>query len=130
MNPEELIARRAPWPVVNMDNIGDSYGPGDRIRVRVKNDVPGHQVYYNFARRREGDVFDLIPMYVTETDKDGNVIREKGQPKKRLLTAAEQFSDRTMELVEDDEPKKMTTAQQAINKEQDKINESKQVRRG
>jgi hypothetical protein len=115
--------QRIPWPVKNMNNIGDNYAEGAQIRVRC---IDPRGVYYNFTRRRQGDVFTLIPQYVTEVDpKTDKPVMENGRPKMRLVTAEQQFSPQTMEKVEDDEPEKITTAQMAINKMSDELNEAK-----
>ena len=115
--------QKIPWRVINNSNIGDNYGPGETVRVRC---IDPRGIYYNFARRREGDVFDLIPMYVTVVDEaTGKPKLENGQVVKVLKTAEQQFSQQTMELVDDSTPERTTTAQQALNKVQDELNEAK-----
>lgn len=117
------VRAKAPWNVVNSDNQGDNYGPGPRIKVRI---IDQRGIYYNFHRRRTGDVFSLVPMYVTEIDdKTGKPVMVNGQVKKRLVTAEQQFSPQTMEKVEDDEPEMITSAQDALNKASDELNEAK-----
>src|SRR5262245_30538041 len=62
--------------------------------------------YYEHIRRREGDVFTLIPRDVTVYNIQGGrpVLDDKGQPVMRHLTPADQFSVLWMELAEADEP--------------------------
>lgn len=118
--------QRIPWPVINEANLGDNYGPGPQIRVRYTAIRP---MYYNFHRRREGDVFTLIPMYVPEVDQETfKPIMEKGQIKKRLVTAEEQFNAANMERLDDDEQPHISTAQEALNRTQNELNEAKAPR--
>ena len=128
IHEQNATRQKAPWPIINSDNVGDNYGPGPKIKVRV---VGPRTIYYNFHRRYEGDVFYLVTMYVTETDpkKDNMPIIENGIPKKRLVTAEEQFDPEKMEKLESDEPESITTAQQALDREQDRLNESKTPRK-
>lgn len=62
--------------------------------------------------RNEGDVFTLKPRVVIDGDPD----KIDAIPKTRTITAEQQFSHRWMEIVPDDEPERLTTAQAAINK--------------
>lgn len=126
-DPTVNTRQAAPWPVVNNDNLADNYGPGERIRVRCIH-PPG--IYYDFVRRREGDVFDLIPMYVTQIDPNtGRPKLENGEPVKRLVTAKEQFIPDKMERVDETVPVQVTTAQGALNRKQDELNEAKAPRK-
>jgi hypothetical protein len=112
-----------PWPVINDYNMDGNMGPGDTIKVRC---IAPQGMYYRFARRREGDVFTLVPVYETVIDpKTGKHIKENGDFKRHLITAEAQFSDVTMELVEDETPDSVSTAQGAINLAQDELNEAK-----
>jgi hypothetical protein len=128
MIQEQLPTKgKTPWPVVTMENLGENYGPGPRIKVKV---IDPRGTYYDFLRRREGDVFYLIPMYTPVIDSNtGKAVIENGEVKKRLVTAEEQFSSNVMEKVDDDEPVKVTTAQIALNNESDKIVDGKTPRR-
>jgi len=115
--------QQIPWPVRDMNNIGDNYAPGEQIKVRC---IDQRGVYYNFMRRRFGDVFNLIPMYITQVDPDtGKPVLEGGNPVMKLVTAEEQFSPNTMERVDSDEPERVSTAQGALNQMQDELNEAK-----
>ncbi len=69
-------------------------------------------------RHREGDVFELKPYWVTLTDPASArvLLDEDGKPKMRLLTAEEQFSERSMIRVEDDTPESFSTAQDAVDR--------------
>lgn len=112
-----------PWRVVSEQNIGDNYAEGPRIRVKC---IDPRGLYYNFNRRREGDVFTLVPMYVTIIDdKTGKPVMKNGEVQKKLVTAEQQFSSESMEKVDDSEPIRVTTAQDALNKAQDELNEAK-----
>ena len=120
--------QQIPWPVRNTYNLAENYADGPRIRVRCIH-PPG--IYYDFIRRREGDVFDLIPQYVTVTDTNtGQPVMEHGKPKKRIVTAEEQFSERTMERIGDDAEIIVTTSQQALRQKQDELDEGKRPARG
>src|SRR5512147_3010346 len=122
---QDPVARpaKAPWPTINFDNIGDNYAEGERIKVRC---IHPQGIYYNHNRRRQGDVFELVPMYVTEWDPIKlKPVKEDGRFKKRLITAKEQFSDETMELVEEEEPVRITTAKDALQKAVNELDEAK-----
>ena len=126
LEEQQKSQQQVPWPVTNSWNIGDNYAEGPRIKVRAL-----RMLYYNFNRRREGDVFLLIPQYVTVCDKkSGRPVKENGQIKKRLVTAAEQFSEETMERVDKEEVETLSTAQMALNKAQDELNEAKRPTKG
>lgn len=119
VNEEDRPKNQPPWPVINMQNIGENRAPGESIKVRC---IAPQGLYYNFLRRREGDIFMLYPVWVTETDKrTGKALKENGEIKKRLVTAKEQFSEENMELVDEDVPEVVTTAQQALNKKSDEL---------
>ena len=123
---ERRPQQQVPWPVTNSWNIGENYGEGPQIKVRAI-----RMIYYNFNRRREGDVFTLIPQWVTVTDpKTGRPVKEKGDIKKRLVTAEEQFSEETMERVDPEVVETLSTAQQALNKAQDELDEAKRPTKG
>jgi hypothetical protein len=119
-----LNNRTAPWPVRNMDNIGDNYAEGPRIRVRC---TWPRGIYYNHQRRYENDVFELIPQWITITNKETGMpeLDEHKKPKRKVFTAEEQFSSRTMELVDGDIPTNITTAQMALSQKQGELDESK-----
>lgn len=119
IDPDRATQQKVPWPVKTFDNIGDNYGEGPQIKVRC---IDPRGVYYNFLRRRLGDVFNLIPQYVTVIDpKTEKPLMENGQVKKRLVTAEEQFSPQTMEKVDQAEPETITTAGEAIRKAQEDL---------
>lgn len=118
MNAEhnQSSGNRAPWPVITTDNFEDNSAPGEKIKVRC---IDPRGVFYDYVRRREGDVFELRPQYVTNIDAEtGKPVMKDGKVEKRLVTAKQQFSTRTMELVEDATPVNVTSAQEALNKEQ------------
>jgi hypothetical protein len=121
---EKPQPNKIPYRIVKGHNLGEDYAEGPRIKVRCTTPVG---LYYDFYRRREGDVFILYPKWVTVTDKDtGRPVKDKdGKIKKKLVTAREQFSVETMEIVEEDEPENISTAQTAINKESEQIKEEK-----
>jgi hypothetical protein len=112
-----------PWPTVTQRTISDDNAEGPRIRVRSISPQP---IYYDFMRRYEGDVFTLVPKWVTVVDKNTTKpIKENGVIKRVVRTAEEQFSSETMERVEDEEQETVTTAQEALTKQQDEITESR-----
>lgn len=123
IHDERTMRQTVPWAVKNLNNLGDNYGPGEQIKVRC---IDPRGVYYNFMRRRQGDVFTLIPQYVAVLDPvTMKPVMENGQPKTKLISAKEQFSAQTMELVDQQEPETMTTAQDAVNKTINELNEAK-----
>jgi hypothetical protein len=130
INPEDrTTTQKPPWPVVTTESIEleQSRIPGQRIKVMV---APGYTIYYDHLRRRAGDVFTLVPKWVTVVDhKTSRPILENGKPKMKLISAEEQFSNERMIRVEDDEPEHITTAQQALNRAQDELNEAKVPRK-
>lgn len=83
------------------------------------------------SRRREGDIFALVPRegIITEwlVDKDSHepiLDRNDNQVTREvrgILTPEEQFSERWMEVVNQDEAERVTTAQEAIDAEHDRI---------
>lgn len=115
---------KAPWPTPTQDTIDKQNAEGPRIRVRV---IDPRGVYYEHLRRREGDVFDLNPKMITETDKNtgGPAFDEKGKPRMKLVTAQEQFSPKTMEIVDMDEPEVVTTSKDAMQKAQNELDQEK-----
>lgn len=101
--------------------------PGPVLKVRAT------QVgYYEHCRRREGDVFYLIPRYVTKYNvvdevvdgkKTGRtvnagkpVLDKNSQPVLEVHSAEQQLSKRWMEVVPDDEPELTTGAQAALDR--------------
>lgn len=95
--------------------------PGPRIRVRAM-----QMGEYEYARRREGDVFTLKPRMMTVVDPvTGKPMFEDGAVKTRMLTAEEQFSPRWMERIEDTAEETITGAQQALNAATESINEGR-----
>ena len=104
-----------PYPKVNYDNLAQNYAEGPRIKVRC---IDPQGIYYDFNRRREGDTFILHPMKITMLDKRGKPVKKDGEIQYRVVTAKEQFSEATMEIVEEDEPVRISTAQEAVNKKQ------------
>jgi|SRR6185503_1376806 len=97
--------------------------------MRVRATAPG---YYNHIRRREGDVFTLVsreglisePVVDTETGEQ-RVHPRTGEPMFRqvqgVLTPEEQFSDKWMEAVSDEEQETISTSRDAIRKRHDAI---------
>ena len=57
-------------------------------------------------------------MKITMLDKRGKPVKKDGEIQYRVVTAKEQFSEATMEIVEEDEPVRISTAQEAVNKKQ------------
>lgn len=115
---------KIPWAQVATE-IPVIDGPTIKVRATAMGE-------YEYARRREGDVFTLKPRMVTvvETTKGhprfGEPKRdEHGQPLMRLLTAEEQFSPRWMERVDESEPEVITPAQAALDKAQAEINDGR-----
>jgi hypothetical protein len=103
------------------DGLGYPDIPGPRIKVRAL-----QMGEYEYARRREGDVFTLKPREISIIDPGTRKpILENGKIKTRLLTAEEQFSERWMEKISDDQDETLTTAQGALNKATDEINEGR-----
>jgi hypothetical protein len=95
--------------------------PGPRIKVRATRTGE-----YEYARRREGDVFTLKPREMTVLDPvTGKPVVEGGKIKTRLLTAEKQFSERWMERVDGDAEETITGAQAAINIQTEAINEGR-----
>lgn len=74
---------------------------------------------YLLVRRREGDVFNLVPRDVTVYDSTGGrpVYDEDGNPVKRHQTAQAQFSPFWMEKVREDMQERTTGAQRALDRE-------------
>ena len=116
---------KVPWPVVTSETVEMSQVEGPRIKVRAT-----QMFYYEHLRRREGDVFYLSPKYVTQVDKVSTLpLQKDGKPVMKLYTAEDQFDPNIMERVEDEEPERVTTAQQALNKAQDELNDKGQMSR-
>lgn len=85
----------------------------DRIRVRAT-----RTGYYEHIRRREGDVFTLIPRRIPVMDED------TGKPipgETRIYTAREQFSENWMEFAPAATRETLSTSKQHITKEHDAI---------
>lgn len=101
----------------------------ERIRV-----VATRMGYYQHKRRREGDVFSLVPLRTVrraeqaDCDKDpkltiGMVLKD---PKTKLpipciMSASQQFSDKWMEVVDADVRTSITSVKEGMRKEHDKI---------
>lgn len=101
---------------------GLGYTDIDGPRIKVRATAMGE---YEYARRRPGDVFTLKPRYITVVDPvTRKPVVENGNPKMRLLTADEQFSERWMERIDRGE-ETITTAQDALNQATDEINEGR-----
>jgi hypothetical protein len=122
MNVERhTSANKAPWPVVTEESLANKRIDGEQIKVRC---IAPEGIYYgpDYQRKREGDVFMLKPLMVTALHKDGpqkgSPIIENGKPKMVLVTAMEQFSEKTMELVDDPAaPVHATTAQEHVDRQ-------------
>lgn len=115
----------------SLDRDATADAPSGVIRVRAT-----QLGYYRYIRRREGDVFDLVPIknarvqqYVLE-DPDDPESDRKLNPSTNLpivetvtrdLTAEEQFSEVWMERVDANEKERVTTARDAIRKAHDEI---------
>ena len=72
--------------------------------------------------RVEGDVFYLEPR-VVDISVNGKVVIDPatGQKKTKTLSPADQFSERWMEIVPEEEPERITTAQDVINRETESL---------
>lgn len=105
-------------PATTIDNAAKRKELSQRIRVRAT-----RMGYYMHVRRREGDVFSLIPQNIIETveekDLKGRVVGNKKVS--RLMTAREQFSARWMEEVEPQTPGKVTTGKQDLKAKHDDL---------
>lgn len=120
---------------VNRQTDLPSAGGKGTIRVRALS-----LGYYNHVRRREGDVFTLIPL--PNGVKEVAVLDKDGEPKEdrfgRLLTkrevgpvtAEDQFSELWMERVSDDHPEKVTTGAEALKAHHDEVLASRMTARG
>lgn len=84
----------------------------DRIRVRAL-----RTGYYEHVRRREGDVFTLVPRTIPVMDEN------TGKPtgRTRIYTAKEQFSENWMEFAPATARETLSTSKQHITKEHDAI---------
>ena len=100
---------------------GQGIDPKRLERIRVKATQDG---YYQHKYRREGDVFLLVPLHGFVRDKKTGqlVIDEKTRrPIPRIITAREQYSYKWMEPADDDEPLRLTTSKQALERAHDEI---------
>jgi len=127
MQTETNTRPQAPWRVVTNQNLAENYAEGPRIKVRC---VDPRGLYYDFLRRRQGDVFYLVPQWITVVDPiTGGPVKENGEVVKRVVTAEEQFNSKTMMRVEEETQENVTSAQGAINKMQDEMSEEKAPKR-
>lgn len=94
--------------------------------IRVRAIEPGYcssidpgQVGKGDIWREMGDVFTLGPRQYAVVDEQAGkpVLDELGRLKTAVLTAQEQFSAKWMEVVADDEPGRLTTAQDSLNRQ-------------
>jgi hypothetical protein len=123
-----MSTQQVPYAIRNNYNLGEDYAEGPTIKVKC---IAPQGLYYDFQRRREGDVFTLYPKYVTVIDRrNGKPLKKDGIIQKKLITAKEQFSEYTMEIVADDTPEHTTTSQQAINKAQVELDAAKGASKG
>ncbi len=97
---------------------------GPRIKVRATQagyigDGALGQIY-----RKEGDVFWLTPREVAVMDRGGKpaLDADTDEPLTRTLSAESQFSKVWMELVDEDVPEKITTAQKDVNEQIGELN--------
>jgi hypothetical protein len=101
-------------------------GPAKGATLRVRATDKG---YYGDARRRIGDVFDLVPRKGPFT---APVLDKDGEPKldprtqvpltkevTRILTAEEQFSAKWMEKVDPHTPTSITTGAEELRQKHD-----------
>lgn len=122
-----------PPPGRSHDNSLHTAGPKGEGTLRVLATQTG---YYNHIRRREGDVFTLVPrtgqllVPVMVKDKDSGEEVQRLHPRtdepmfknvKGTLSAEEQFSANWMEIVSDDEAERTSTSKDAIRKRHDEI---------
>ena len=99
-------------------------GPTIKVRALKEGD-------YEYLLRREGDVFTLKPRMITVYNIQGGrpeIDPATGKPLMRLSTAEEQFSNRWMERVDEDEPERTTTSTQALQQATDDIASAKGLR--
>ena len=121
------MANRVPWAQIQTE-LPVIDGPTIKVRATRMGE-------YEYARRREGDVFTLKPRMITvvHTEKGhpklGEPVMENGAVKMRLLTAEEQFSARWMERVDAEVPEKITAAQEALDRQQAELNEGRRPSR-
>lgn len=105
----------------------ESEQPKRKVRKRVF--VRATQTgYYNHARRRPGDVFELVEREIGVIDpKTGRPVMEKREgkrePKMRISPIEEQFSENWMEYVDDPGAREThpTGAQDAINRQNNEL---------
>jgi hypothetical protein len=73
--------------------------------------------YYDHKRRRQGDVFDLIPIegHKLEITRNAEGRRVSEKLVKHKFTPQEQFSEKWIEKVDKQTPLKVSTAQKALN---------------
>lgn len=111
-----------------LESTAGSRTEGGGIRVRAT--ALGYYGFDSPIRRREGDVFTLVPREGTVTefvlDADGYQLEDRNgfpvtREVKRVLEPAEQFSDKWMEPVDADEEERLTTAQQAIDQKHQEL---------
>lgn len=106
-------------------------GSVDTRKVKV---IATRMGYYQHKRRREGDVFHLVPLRTVkratqeDCDKDskltiGMVLKDPRtrQPIPVIKTAMEQFSEKWMEIVDTDVPTRITGLKEGMRKEHDDI---------
>lgn len=87
--------------------------------MRVKATKTG---FYNHIRRREGDVFTLIPVSTVERDEKGQVkFDATGNTTPVVISPDKQFSPRWMEKVSNKAREAVSTAQGSVNKQHDDI---------
>jgi|BioPla2DNA2_1021312.scaffolds.fasta_scaffold12243_4 hypothetical protein len=127
---QSTTKNKAPWPVVTEETLENSRAKGETLRVRC---IAPEGIYYNFARRREGDVFDLVPkkaakLAQSKGTKQWVPVMENGKPVIVTISAREQFSEQTMEIVEDGEAESLTTAQMALDRKSAELRSAKSGR--
>ena len=102
------------------------FTPGPAIKVRAL-----ETGYYGDARRRPGDVFNLVDRWGTWTKP---ILDDEGDQKyhpitkeplteqvEGVLTAEDQFSEKWMERADDDEPLHTSSGREVLKKEHDDV---------
>lgn len=97
----------------------------DSIRVRAT--MPGYigDGHLGMIYRTEGDVFTIKGRDIVQKDPDTQKVildPDTKQPKVKRLSAIDQFSPTWMEIVDDREPERLTTAQGVIDRQNAELN--------
>lgn len=106
-----------PWNIINKYNEGENIAPGPRIRARC---IDPRGIFYRHNRIRENEEFFIYPVYRAKMKKDGKPEKKGRQVQLEIVTARQQFSENTMEFIDEGEDlggfERFTSAQDALNK--------------